>query len=67
MNCITFSWVILLSIIIISILMLIMNFLDNSSLRQLYTNFTIMSLIAYTSIVMLMTWWLLGWVNECDN
>lgn len=67
MKCITYGWVIFLLIIITSIMMILLTFLDNSTPEKLDKNLKIMNIGIHSAIFLLFGWWLYGWVVKCDE
>lgn len=67
MKCITFGVVVLLFIIITSIVAIIIDYMDNSNLEKLRKNFEIQYRIAHISIVILLSWWIYGWIIGCED
>lgn len=67
MKCITYSWVIFLLIIVISITKIVMKFLDNRTQKKFQTNRETMDIIIHTTGVVLIVWWIHSWFVECDK
>ena len=41
--------------------------MDNSNLEKLRKNFEIQYRIAHISIVILLSWWIYGWIIGCED